>query len=142
MLSITRKVEYALIGLAHLASKDKGAVITVREVSETYQIPGKLLAKVFHEMKTAKLLRSHQGKNGGYSLAREPKDVTLTEVIKTIEGNSDLVSCSSTNGQHCPQLTDCNIQSPMEALNCRLRSFLDSVTLETFSAEKKETPGN
>lgn len=141
MLSITRKVEYALIGLAHLAALDEGSVVTVREVSEQYAIPGKLLAKVFHELKTTGLLKSHQGKNGGYSLARDPDTVTLTDVISTIEGTPDLVSCSHTNGDHCPQFSDCNIQNPMDALNRRLRGFLDSVTLKAFCVQQKGSSG-
>lgn len=141
MLSITRKVEYALIGLAHMASLGPGAVVTVRGVSEQYGIPGKLLAKVFHEMRSANLLCSHQGKNGGYSLARKPSEVTLTDVINTIEGKADLVHCSGAGGSPCPQSNGCNIQSPMEALNSRLRGFLDSVTLEAFCVPQNQGEG-
>ena len=137
MLSITRKVEYALIGLAHIAEMGKGQIVTVRQVAEAYRIPGKLLAKVCHELKSARMLLSHQGKNGGYSLARDPKDVTLTDVIQTIEGRADLVSCIDSDGQHCPQFDDCNIKSPMESLNASLRGFLDAVTLETFCQSQR-----
>lgn len=136
MFSVTRKVEYALIGLAHIAAQPPGSIVTVREIAEQYRIPGKLLAKIFHELKSAQLLRSHQGKNGGYSLARVATDMTLANVADVIEGRSPVVTCSDDEGYHCPQSEKCNIVQPMEQLNSRLRGFLESVTLRDFVANK------
>lgn len=138
MFNVTRKVEYALIGIAHIASQPPGTIVTVREVAEQYQIPGKLLAKIFHELKSAQLLRSHQGKNGGYSMARIPAEVSLAQVIDVIEGQSDVVICFDSEGYRCPQYDNCNIIHPMEQLNVKLRSFLESVSLRDFVANKSQ----
>ena len=137
MLNVTRKVEYALIGLSHIASKPPGTIVTVREVADQYDIPGKLLAKIFHELKSAQLLRSHQGKNGGYSLARIPGELTLANVVDVIEGPSHVVTCYDEDGYKCPQGDSCNIVEPMAQLNRRLRSFLETVTLRDFVANKR-----
>ena len=136
MFNVTRKVEYALIGIAHIAAQPAGTIVTVREVSEHYNIPGKLLAKIFHQLKGAQLLRSHQGKNGGYSLARIPNEVSLAQVMDVIEGQSKVVICFDSEGYHCPQHEHCNIVNPMEQLNAQLRGFLESVTLQDFVANK------
>lgn len=136
MFNVTRKVEYALIGISHIAAQPAGTIVTVREVAEYYNLPPKLLAKIFHELKSARLLRSHQGKNGGYSLAHLPTDVSLAQVVDVIEGQSDIVICSDREGYHCPQMEHCNIQHPMEHLNARLRGFLESVSLHDFVAGK------
>jgi len=136
MLNLTRKVEYALIGLAHVAALPPGTIVTVREVAQQHRIPGKLLAKVFHEMKAAQLLHSHQGKNGGYSLAQSPAEVTLSTVVGILEGHTDLVICCDGGGYQCPQFGDCNIQNPIEQLNHRLRGFLGSVTLMDFISNR------
>lgn len=141
MLSITRKVEYALMGLTHMAAQEAGAVVTVREIAAVYGLPGALLAKVFHQLRTARFLHSHQGKHGGYSLARDPADVTLTEVISAIESPPNLVLCLEENGQPCPQEEGCNIRDPMVRLNRQLRDFLDSVTIETLGGQQKPVHG-
>lgn len=136
MFNVTRKVEYALIGISHIASQPTGTVVTVREVAEHYNIPSKLLAKIFHELKSSQLLRSHQGKNGGYSLALKPDQVTLAQVVDVIEGRTTVVICFDSEGYRCPQYDHCNIVNPMEQLNARLRGFLESVTLQDFVANK------
>lgn len=136
MFNVTRKVEYALIGISHIAAQPAGTVVTVREVAEHYNIPSKLLAKIFHELKGAHLLRSHQGKNGGYSMALVPGEVTLAQVVDVIEGRSEVVICFDSEGYHCPQHENCNIVKPMEQLNARLRGFLESVTLQDFVANR------
>lgn len=136
MFNVTRKVEYALIGISHIAAQPAGTVVTVREVAEHYNIPSKLLAKIFHELKGARLLRSHQGKNGGYSMAQIPGEVTLAQVVDVIEGRSEVVICFDSEGYHCPQHENCNIVKPMEQLNARLRGFLESVTLQDFVANR------
>lgn len=137
MLSITRKVEYALIGLTHMASEEAGTVVTVREVATMYGIPGTLLAKVFHQLRTARFLRSHLGKKGGYSLARDPADVTLTDVISAIENPPNLVPCLEQDCDPCPQEKECNIVHPMGRLNRQLRGILDSVTIQTLGRQQK-----
>ena len=136
MFNVTRKVEYALIGISHIASQPAGTIVTVREVAELYNIPSKLLAKIFHELKSARLLRSHQGKNGGYSLAHLPTDVTLAQVVDVIEGQPNVVICFDSEGYRCPQYDNCNIVKPMDQLNARLRGFLESVTLQDFVTNK------
>jgi Rrf2 family protein len=136
MFNVTRKVEYALIGISHIAAQPAGTIVTVREVAEHYNIPAKLLAKVFHELKSARLLRSHQGKNGGYSLAHLPSEVTLAQIVDVIEGQSKVVICFDSEGYQCPQHDHCNIVNPMEQLNHRLRKLLESVTLREFIANK------
>lgn len=139
MFNVTRKVEYALMGVAHIAASPPGTVVTVREIAEHYNIPGKLLAKIFHELKSAQLLKSHQGKNGGYSLAQLPSQVTLAQVVDVIEGRSNVVVCFDSEGYRCPQYDNCNIVNPMEQLNSRLRGFLESVSLQDFVANKSRT---
>lgn len=136
MFNVTRKVEYALIGISHIAAQPAGTIVTVREVAELYNIPSKLLAKIFHELKGARLLRSHQGKNGGYSLAHLPTDVTLAQVVDVIEGQPNVVICFDSEGYRCPQYDNCNIVKPMDQLNARLRGFLESVTLQDFVTNK------
>jgi Rrf2 family protein len=134
MFNVTRKVEYALIGISHIASQPAGTIVTVREIAEIYNIPSKLLAKIFHDLKSARLLRSHQGKNGGYSLAHAADNVTLAQVVDIIEGEPSVVMCFDREGYRCPQYDSCNIAHPMELLNSRLRGFLESVTLRDFVA--------
>jgi len=136
MLNLTRRTEYALIGLAHLAAQSPGTVVNVREVADQHNMPGKLVAKVFHELKTAGMLKSHQGKKGGYSLARDPHALNLSEVLMAIEGKAALVRCVDGNGADCPQYDECIISDPLRALHERIKVLFDSMTISDFVSNK------
>lgn len=124
-----------------MAAQNTGTVVTVREIASVYGIPGTLLAKVFHQLRMARFLHSHMGKNGGYSLARNPASLTLTEIISAIEKPPNLVSCLEDDCYPCPQEKECNILHPMDRLNRQLRDILDSVTIETLSGQQKPAHG-
>ncbi len=72
MLRLSKKSDYALIAMKHLAMRpDGGASSSAREISESYDIPLELLAKVLQRLVRARLLVSVQGTRGGYRLARQ-----------------------------------------------------------------------
>ncbi len=138
MLQLTKKVEYALMALSHLAAQDPGKVVTVRDVSDRYKIPAKLLAKVFHTLKRSGLVRSHQGKHGGYSLVPRSTDVSLARVMAVFEDSADLMVCEDSVGERCRQYCDCNIRGSMGLLNDKMRVFMNSVTLDDFVTNNRQ----
>ena len=72
MLRLSKKADYALIAMKHLALRgDRGVVVSAREIAELYDIPIELMAKVLQRLVRRGLLASHQGTRGGYQLARD-----------------------------------------------------------------------
>ncbi len=74
MLRLSKKADYALLAMRHLAAQTDRDAVSAREVAEAYDIPPELLAKVLQQLARAGLLESHQGIHGGYVLARAPQD--------------------------------------------------------------------
>ena len=72
MLRLSKKVEYGLIAIRHIASVNN-QISTVKEISKHYSIPGDVLAKVMQKLTKGKLILSYQGAMGGYSLARRAR---------------------------------------------------------------------
>ncbi len=70
MLRLSKKADYALIAMRHLAATADRSAVSARELAETYDIPAELLAKVLQKLVHARLLESHQGTRGGYVLGR------------------------------------------------------------------------
>ena len=90
MLKLTKKADYGLIALKHLAVHQAGVPATVRscsakDIAESYGIPLPLLSKILQKLAKAGFLRSEHGTNGRYLLARDPCDITALEVIRLIE---------------------------------------------------------
>ena len=86
MFQLSKKVEYGLIAMRHMASGGVGRTYTAKEIADAYHLPYELLAKVMQRLVKEGLVASFQGVNGGYALARNPNDLKVSEIINAIEG--------------------------------------------------------
>src|ERR1700704_5531528 len=85
MLKLTKKADYGLIALKHLAVNSGGVSSSAKAIAECYGIPQPLLAKILQKLTKIGLLQSLPGTNGGYRLAREANKITALEVPPPIE---------------------------------------------------------
>src|SRR6186997_577859 len=112
MLRLSKKADYALIAMKHLAVRgDRGSqgASSAREIAEQYDIPIELLAKVLQRLVRRGLLESHQGTRGGYQLARAASQISVADVIQAIDGPVTVTACSS-DDQRCEQFSRCNVR--------------------------------
>ena len=89
MISITTKSPYALRALAELGRTGGDGPIPIGELARRRDIPVQFLEQLFATLRRAGVLRSQRGVKGGYSFAREPRQVTVLEVVETLEGALD-----------------------------------------------------
>src|SRR6266699_4101813 len=99
MLRLSKKADYALMAMKHLALREERGSSSAREIAEQYDIPIELLAKVLQRLVRRGLLASHQGTRGGYQLMRAPTDISVADVIQAIEGPVTVTACSSEENQ-------------------------------------------
>ena len=92
-----------------------------------YGIPQEALAKILQKLVKAQLLVSQQGTNGGYLLARPPREISALEVIRAIEGPLFITSCST--GSECEQELTCNIRGPLRKVSKTIEEVLSKLTL-------------
>jgi len=134
MLALTKKTEYALIAMSHLAAR-LGRIVSAREIAQASGVPLPILTNILKTLTHAGIVRSTRGASGGYGLAKQVDTITLHELIETIEGPFQLVQCAlSSNGSNndkspCELETSCPIRTPVYKIHDRLRDFLDGVTL-------------
>jgi Rrf2 family protein len=91
MLKISKKADYALMALQHIATVQfgdvmPGRVVNTKEIAEEYNIPLELLAKVLQTLAKNGLIESHNGPKGGYVLARRAHQITIAQILESIEG--------------------------------------------------------
>jgi Rrf2 family protein len=95
MLRLSKKTDYALMAMKHLAThRDRGSS-SAREIAEHYDIPIELLAKVLQRLVRGGLLVSQQGTRGGYQLARIPGQISVADVIQAIDGPVAVTACTT-----------------------------------------------
>lgn len=135
MLRLSKKADYALIAMRHLAAAEPGSSSSAREIAESYAIPPELLAKVLQRLVRSKLLVSVQGTRGGYKLGRPAHQMTVADVIQAIDGPVAVTACSPTN-HTCEQFEHCEIRDPLWKIKSRIVDALATVSL----AELAEPP--
>jgi len=128
MLRLSKKADYALIAMRHLACSEPGSSSSAREIAESYAIPSELLAKVLQRLVRARLLASVQGTHGGYKLGRPAHQMTVADVIQAIDGPVAVTACSPTN-HTCEQFERCEIRDPLWKIKARIVDALATVSL-------------
>ncbi len=136
MLRLSKKADYALIAMNHLARKQGSptASTSARDIAERYDIPIELMAKVLQRLVRRGLLASQQGTRGGYQLGRGPSQISVADVIQAIEGPVTVTACSTEDGQ-CEQFAKCNVRDPLWRVRERILSALGECTIAELAAE-------
>ena len=134
MLKLSKKSDYGLIAVKHLAEKYSGGACNTREIANAYGIPTELLAKVLQKLVKNGLLVSQHGAEGGYALARDPSTVTAFDVIRAIDGPLLITSCVTARGA-CLQASTCTVREPLSKVNEIITQALSSVTMASLGEE-------
>jgi len=130
VLRLTKKADYGLIAVKHLAERVGSGVpqaCSARDLAVEYSIPQEALAKILQRLTRKGLLISTQGANGGYILARSPAQISLLEVIRAIEGPLFITTCFT--ARVCEQSGSCTIREPLRKVNETLAGFLEKITI-------------
>ncbi len=136
-MHLTRESEYALRGLAFLASCPPGAVVSLRDIAAGQDLPTTFLAKIFQKLTRHGFVTAQRGRGRGYFLSVPAHSITLRQILEAIEGPRLHHQCLLWPG-------DCRDEQPCP-LHHRLRKFvpelqwiLDHITLEEYVRELDE----
>jgi Rrf2 family protein len=108
-MQLSRKSDYALRAVMHLAGLPEGQLSSIGAVAEAQSIPREFLAKILKDMTWAGILVSFRGVAGGYRLARAPKDVTFLDVIEAMDGPVKLNLCVA-SAKSCDHSNNCTLR--------------------------------
>jgi Rrf2 family protein len=139
MLRLSKKADYALLAMRHLAANaDRGAV-SARELAEAYDIPSELLAKVLQKLVRTRLLVSLQGIRGGYGLGRPAQAISVADVIQAVDGPLTVTACSDTD-HSCDQYSKCNIRDPLWRIKDLIVSALSATSVAELAVDMAALP--
>ena len=139
MLRLTKKVDYGLIAIYHIASCNIEMIVNTKTISGLFNIPVEHLAKVLQKLAKNGLVQSQNGPKGGYSLAKKLSDISIGEVFTAIEGPIEMTNCH--NGEaFCKQFSRCNIRTPLLKIQERIVLFLNQTTLDQLHSPSFQAP--
>lgn len=129
MIALTRKSDYALIALSHLAQAREG-LSSAREIADRHKVSLPLLMNILKQLTRAGVVESVRGARGGYRLVVNAEEMSLGELIGIVEGPVRLVQCADVNAHpKCDRMLDCPVRSPVLRVHRRLKRFLAEVPL-------------
>ena len=134
MLRLSKKADYALMAMKHLALRPPNSSLSAREIAEEFNIPLELMAKVLQRLARQGLLSSHQGTRGGYHLARSAEAISVAQVIQAIDGPVTVTACS-TGDDLCHQYSRCNVRDPLARIKDRILQALHTVSLSELARD-------
>src|SRR5216110_965695 len=126
MLKLTKKADYGLIALRHLA--DVGHAASAKDIADASHIPQEAMAKILQKLAKAGLVHSRHGINGGYVLARDARRISALDVIVAIDGPLLITSCSHEKMQ-CEQGDVCNVREPLRIVSESIRDVLSRLSI-------------
>src|SRR5438067_7811522 len=140
MLRLSKKADYALMAMKHLALRGDRGSSSAREIAALYDIPIELMAKVLQRLVRRGLLASHQGTRGGYELARRPTHISVADVIQAIDGPVTVTACSTDDDGQCEQFAKCNVRDPLWKVKERILNALGECTIADLAADIPPPP--
>lgn len=144
MIRLTKRTEYGLIALVHLANRAQATpdgapvdVVSARAIGDRFPVPRRLLAEALKSLQCGGVLESTRGAHGGYRLARPADEISLGEIVTVLEGAPELTSCEGMGAADahgtCEVEPVCPIRSPLAALRSGIRTLLEGVSLRALA---------
>ncbi len=139
MLKLTKKADYGLIAMKHLAEHSQRASCSAKDLADAYGLPQEALAKILQRLARSQLVRPQRGTNGGYTLARDAGTITAFEVIQAIEGPLFLTSCVTIRG-HCDQSGRCTVRAPLQRVSRSIEEVLSRISIAELARDESNAP--
>ena len=133
MLRMTKQADYGIVLLTHMASGQPERRYTAPELSTETLIPQPMVSKILKILSRGELLSSHRGVKGGYALARDPSEITVAEMITTLEGPIAFTECIEGAPGSCSQETVCRLRGNWQRINTALTHALEEISLEELA---------
>lgn len=137
MFKLSKKADYGLIAVKHLATHRSVLACSAGEIAEEYGISGTLMAKVLQKLAREGVVQARHGAAGGYQLARDPGQISALDVITAIDGPVLITSCVTSHG-NCDATERCTVREPLRRVNESILHVLGAVTISQMSEEPPE----
>ena len=145
-MKLSKKSEYGLRALLELTLAHGRTTLQRHDIAARQHIPIEFLEQILLMLKRAGLVSSRRGIKGGYTLIKQPSDITLGQIIRTLDGPLAPIGCvSKTAYQKCSDCpyankTRCPVQEVMGTVRDAIAGILDHYTLADFSSGYRRGP--
>lgn len=134
MLHLSKKEDYAIVLLSELAKNYKERTIPLSEIAREYRISPLFLRNLAFQLRKAGIIAAKEGKNGGYFLKKDPKELRVSEILQTFN-NKPLLECCSESSK-CSKEKVCKVSSVWKKVNVEFLQKISNLTFSEFMRNK------
>ena len=128
-MRLTTKGRFAVTAMIDLALRQQSGPVTLAAISQRQQISLSYLEQLFGKLRRHQLVESTRGPGGGYTLGRKADDITVADIILSVDEPLDATHCGGKENCHGGD-SRCMTHDLWSALNAKMVEFLDSVSLQ------------
>lgn len=130
----SKRCEYGLQAVLYLATYDKGTVVSADDIAKKLKIPKEFVSKILQSLTESGIISSRKGKSGGFSLARDPKNIKAIDIVAAIDG-LDMFNKCVLGFLHCSPTNPCPLHDKWGVLRTQTYNMLNEDTIDTFKAK-------
>jgi Rrf2 family protein len=136
VIQLTRRGDYGVSAIYHIAQYPKGHFISIEEISAKTGIPKPYLSKIFQDLCRGGILLSRRGTGGGFTLARSTQEISLKNIIDIVEGKMYIVMCLNASEQ-CSRANGCPIAAFWREIQGFMDDLIGSIMVEDLVNQEK-----
>jgi len=136
VLQLTKRGDYGVLAVYHIAQWSQGTFISIDEIAAKSHIPRPYLSKILQDLCRSGILKSRRGYGGGFMLALAPQTITLRDILQSVEGKHTLVNCSE-NPVLCQRSSYCLAAPFWNEVQNFLDELIASITIADLVEPKK-----
>ena len=138
-MKLTTKGRYAVMAMADLAANQNGKPVSLTDISLRQNISLSYLEQLFSKLKNDKLVKSVRGSSGGYILEKNPKDITISNIIYAVDEQVKTLNCKKESKKGCNgKSSKCITHNLWDELDLHINSFFENKKLGDL-VKKKES---
>ena len=136
-MKLSTRGRYGVRAMLELALGEERRPLSLKKLAEHQEISAKYLEQLLIPLKAAGLVQSVRGASGGYLLARDPKTISLFEIVRILEGPVTVVECVD-NPELCQRQANCSVRLVWEEMSQMIADFLENVNLAQLAERHQE----
>jgi Rrf2 family iron-sulfur cluster assembly transcriptional regulator len=130
----SKKCEYGIQAVLYLAAREKGTLVSAKEISKVLKIPREFVSKILQSLRESGLILSSKGKSGGFTLAKDPSRVKLLDVVAAIDGLDMFDNCVL-GFPECTPTHPCPVHDTWGTLRTQAYDMLNSETIDKLKEQ-------
>jgi FeS assembly SUF system regulator len=136
MIRLAKLTDYGIALMSHLARTAEPQLHSARDIAEQTAIPLPTVSKLLKLLSQAGLLQSQRGMRGGYALTRPPQRISVSDVVRALEGPLTLTECGDSDKAHssCSIEHVCRVKPHWQTINLAIRAALEQLSLADMAS--------